>query len=64
MTTFERSPTPELSEALEAVRTLDAAAEECCRVDMRINPALACRRLEQIEERRRELRRRVAALMG
>lgn len=62
MTTFETSPT-DLADALEAIRCLDLAAEECCRVDMRINPRLAVLRLEQIDRRRAEVRRLAEALV-
>lgn len=56
MTTFETSQNFELADALEAIRLLDAEAEELCRVDMMTNPAYALAKLEQIDSRKRHIR--------
>lgn len=67
MTTFEMKMEAgqkwELSEALEAIRTLDAAADEIATVDMRINPAWAVARLEAIDQRKRAIRQTVRSSM-
>lgn len=68
MTSFElaleRNLPLDLADALAAVRTLDADAADVCRLAGFDGPALVGCRLQQIEERRREIKRAVRKMVG